>query len=359
MTPGGDFFSLQGKVNFDRMATWWSTQADGKKIFYKLKEHLKSHHKVWEGLRRSQDSLLSSREQRRPSRRRIQAATHVSHVLPAAARDNPGVIPAEDLISESMPDQLPPVNTNLSGSQGADDGSTQMQIPMEVDFLDIVSHPSDPLPDANYRGSTPMPYNTQPWHGIGQTLEFRPTYWPQQALASGSSQMNFVSYTGPPNPGTKQQRKCQNCVAAGESGYNCRGESGRKRCKLLPKMPFRKINLFAKASDVSAEDFQRAFLEVLNLVKNVPIMKRNVLRLDIALSRNDANNLVPSLNLPPGAPTSFDAIMIVEFESEEKWEEVHADAEFIKARDSTNFDAKIGRMERIIYLEIVTVMQKE
>ncbi|KAJ7257691.1 hypothetical protein C8J57DRAFT_1234836 [Mycena rebaudengoi] len=152
-----------------------------------------------------------------------------------SARDNPGVIPDEDLISESMPDQLPPVDTNLSGIQGADDGSTQMQIPMEVDFLDIVSHPSDPLPDTNYRGSTPMPYNTQPWHGIGQTLEFQPTYWPQQAgLASGSSQMNFVSYTGPPNLGKKQQRKCQNCVPAGQSGYNCPGESGRKWCKLLP-----------------------------------------------------------------------------------------------------------------------------
>ena len=49
----------------------------------------------------------------------------------------------------------------------------------------------------------------------------------------------------------------------------------------LQKMPFRKIDLFARASDVSAEDFQRAFLEVVNLVKNVPIMKRNVLRLDI------------------------------------------------------------------------------
>ncbi|KAJ7290582.1 hypothetical protein C8J57DRAFT_1459075, partial [Mycena rebaudengoi] len=120
----------------------------------------------------------------------------------------------------------------------------------------------------------------------------------------------------------------------------------------LQKEPFRKIDLFARASDVSAEDFQRAFLEVLNRVKNVPIMKRNILRLDIALSRNDANNLILSLNLPPGAPTSFDAIMIAEFESEEKWEEVHADAEFIKARDSTNFDAKIGRMERIIYHEM-------
>ncbi|KAJ7291952.1 hypothetical protein C8J57DRAFT_1458569 [Mycena rebaudengoi] len=242
MTPGGDFFSLQGKVNFDRMATWWSTQADGKKIFYKLKEDLESHHKVWEGLRRSQDSLLSSREQRRPNRSRIRATTHVSHVLPAAARDNPGVIPDEDLISESMPDQLPPVDTNLSGSQGADDGSTQMQIPMEVDFLDIVSHPSDPLPDTNYRGSTPMSYNTQPWHGI----EFQPTYWPQQAgLTSGSSQMNFVSYTGPPNLGKKRQRKCQNCVAAGQSGYNCPGESGRKRCKLLP-------NFFSSTYDTRA-----------------------------------------------------------------------------------------------------------
>jgi hypothetical protein len=49
----------------------------------------------------------------------------------------------------------------------------------------------------------------------------------------------------------------------------------------LQKKPFRKIDLFARASDVSAEDFQRAFLEVLNRVKNVPIMKRNILRLDI------------------------------------------------------------------------------
>ncbi|KAJ7804392.1 hypothetical protein B0H13DRAFT_1930777 [Mycena leptocephala] len=122
----------------------------------------------------------------------------------------------------------------------------------------------------------------------------------------------------------------------------------------LQKKPFRKIDLFARASDVSAEDFQRAFLEVLNLVKNVPIMKRNYF-----LLLNDANNLVPSLNLLLDAPTSFDAIMIAEFESEEKWEEVHADAEFIKARDSTNFDAKIGRMERIIYQEMVTVMHKE
>ncbi|KAJ6528289.1 hypothetical protein DFH09DRAFT_1094549 [Mycena vulgaris] len=89
----------------------------------------------------------------------------------------------------------------------------------------------------------------------------------------------------------------------------------------LQKKPFRKIDLFARALDVSAEDFQRAFLEVLNLVKNVPIMKRNVLRLDIALSWNDANHLVP-LNLLPDSLTSFDAIMIAEFESEEKWEEV-------------------------------------
>jgi hypothetical protein len=62
MSPGGDFFAVLGKPNFDWMATWWSSQADGKTIFYKLKEHLESHHKVWEGIRKGQESLVTSRE---------------------------------------------------------------------------------------------------------------------------------------------------------------------------------------------------------------------------------------------------------------------------------------------------------
>ncbi|KAJ7689206.1 hypothetical protein B0H17DRAFT_1135244 [Mycena rosella] len=33
MSPGGDFFSMQAKQNFDEMATWWSSQANGKTIF--------------------------------------------------------------------------------------------------------------------------------------------------------------------------------------------------------------------------------------------------------------------------------------------------------------------------------------
>ncbi|KAJ7458695.1 hypothetical protein B0H11DRAFT_2199427 [Mycena galericulata] len=106
VSTGGEFFSVEGKPNFDRFATWWSSHANGKTIFYKLKEHLESHQKIWQGLRKAQQSLVATREQRKPNRDRVRSATHVSHVLPAASRKNPGVLP-------SIPSPPAPVDADL------------------------------------------------------------------------------------------------------------------------------------------------------------------------------------------------------------------------------------------------------
>ena len=43
----GNWFSPSGAPYFEGMETQWSAKADGKNIFYKMHEHLKSHYKKW------------------------------------------------------------------------------------------------------------------------------------------------------------------------------------------------------------------------------------------------------------------------------------------------------------------------
>ena len=44
---GEKWCSQSGKPVFHKFATWWSSQANGINIFYKLPEHLSAHHKQW------------------------------------------------------------------------------------------------------------------------------------------------------------------------------------------------------------------------------------------------------------------------------------------------------------------------
>jgi len=48
VSHGGEPWCLQaGKPTFHKMATWWSSKANGKTIFYKLPEHFAIYHKKW------------------------------------------------------------------------------------------------------------------------------------------------------------------------------------------------------------------------------------------------------------------------------------------------------------------------
>ena len=47
VSVGGEWCPAHGKPNFEHMARWWSTKADGKNIFYKLSEHLSTYFKIW------------------------------------------------------------------------------------------------------------------------------------------------------------------------------------------------------------------------------------------------------------------------------------------------------------------------
>ena len=66
VSPGGEYASAHGLPNFDQMVQWWSEKADGKTIFYKLREHLAAYYKTWSQCHQEKQTMLTSQPQRQP-----------------------------------------------------------------------------------------------------------------------------------------------------------------------------------------------------------------------------------------------------------------------------------------------------
>jgi hypothetical protein len=80
---GGKWFVSVGQPSFENMAAWWSTESNGKTIFYKLPEHLISQYKTWNTRQLQRQTMVATRPQRRPNELRIRATTHAAQLLPA------------------------------------------------------------------------------------------------------------------------------------------------------------------------------------------------------------------------------------------------------------------------------------
>ena len=63
------------------MAAWWSAKVDGKKICYKMHEHLESHYQKWTDKKQKKENLVNSLSKRKKNQERIQAPTYVAQVL--------------------------------------------------------------------------------------------------------------------------------------------------------------------------------------------------------------------------------------------------------------------------------------
>ena len=90
VSVGGPLCPARGLPNFDKMACWWSTKANGKTIFYKLREHLAAHYKVWTQCRQEKQTMVASQSVRQANERCIKSTAHVSNVLPPALQNRPG-----------------------------------------------------------------------------------------------------------------------------------------------------------------------------------------------------------------------------------------------------------------------------
>jgi hypothetical protein len=88
---GGIWAAPTGLPDFDNMATWWSSKANGKTIFYKLREHLTTYYKIWSDKRKQNEAMVASLPVRKKNDSRIRSVGHIAHVLPAALHNQPGV----------------------------------------------------------------------------------------------------------------------------------------------------------------------------------------------------------------------------------------------------------------------------
>ncbi|KAJ7681915.1 hypothetical protein DFH06DRAFT_1387871 [Mycena polygramma] len=78
---GGPFAATNGPPDFKAMARWWSDQVDGKTKFYKLEEHLRSHHKTWNALRVETTTMQLTAKEREEFMEIVQSDAHTSLVL--------------------------------------------------------------------------------------------------------------------------------------------------------------------------------------------------------------------------------------------------------------------------------------
>ncbi|THU92656.1 hypothetical protein K435DRAFT_800325 [Dendrothele bispora CBS 962.96] len=89
---GGKFSPRNGVPDFKSMTSWWSSQADGKKIFYKLFEHFETYYKTYKEYNNTKQSLVASQQQRKPHEDRIKSTLYVSQTLDAANHLHPGIL---------------------------------------------------------------------------------------------------------------------------------------------------------------------------------------------------------------------------------------------------------------------------
>ena len=214
VSVGGQWSVSKGMPNFDLMARWWSSQANGKTIFYKVREHLSNYYKTWLQACKATESTVASLSQRRKNYNRIHSAGHHSHVLPAAPCSCPGVLmdvpdsnigtAMEMVLEAESSHDVEMINQSITASASLEQEQPVQHLPHPAETA--VSNQAQPTASASFT-------TTQPPVTIQTPDE------------------NFVFWGADTVP--KRKRKCAVCIEAGRNGYNCPGEQYCKRCKYL------------------------------------------------------------------------------------------------------------------------------
>ena len=254
VSPGGEYASAHGLPNFDQMVRWWSEKADGKTIFYKLREHLAAYYKTWSQRRQEKQTMLTSQPQRQPHEKRIRSATYVSHVLPAAKRHQPGIINNEmetvSTITEITADQdvLVENEASLSSMSVIEDavmldtnaplfesGLANQDVPMhnpDVHLSELHSMPG-PSNDINMQQFV--------FPGLPLNQPFTPgiyAVWGDEKI---------------------KRRRCQVCVQAGRDGKTCKGKNNHKNCEFIKVCNICSLNYFSHSllMDIDRHDCKK------------------------------------------------------------------------------------------------------
>lgn len=91
LAVGGKCHIVSGEPDFEDMAKKWSLTCNGKTLFYKLPEHLRTHYQRWMERRARNVTLTLSEDQRHNHALILRDRSHQSKVLPATSRSHAGV----------------------------------------------------------------------------------------------------------------------------------------------------------------------------------------------------------------------------------------------------------------------------
>jgi hypothetical protein len=213
---GGEQWCPQsGKPVFHKFATWWSSQANGINIFYKLPEHLSAHHKQWVESRNKSQALISSEPQRLQHMQRLRSAHHTATVLPPAGRLQPGVM--QDLAQTSLPanqTMQPPSTLTVAGDQF----NVPPLLPHSVQEASMQREAQENTQAPS--NMTSLPPSNMP---IASLFQLATLLVPQPQFMV----QNFASNMEPVG---RHGRRCGLCLENGRDGLDCRGSNNRKNC---------------------------------------------------------------------------------------------------------------------------------
>ena len=65
MSLHGNLLSPAQDPDFEAMGAWWSGNADGKTISYKIDKHLENHYKKWTGKKSKNENMMNTLNKRK------------------------------------------------------------------------------------------------------------------------------------------------------------------------------------------------------------------------------------------------------------------------------------------------------
>lgn len=227
VSPGGQWASANGQPNFDKMAQWWSEKANGKTIFYKLREHLAAHYKIWSEHRKEKQTMIASQPQRKPHEKRIRSKAYVSHVLPPAKRGQPGISMEAGISTTSEI----AVGQNVLTQNAEPEASSSLTFIIEDIVMQDSEISSPDLATQDVIMQDPDVPHTELYSMPGPSNNINMQH-PQVT----ASQFNQPFTSGLYTVWGKERitkRRCMICVQAGREGTNCKGKNNRKRCEFI------------------------------------------------------------------------------------------------------------------------------
>ena len=205
VSVGGEWCPSQGKPNFELMARWWSSKADGKHIFYKLSEHLSTYYKIWSDQHQKTQSMIMSKPQRQVHEKRIRSSAYVSHVLPPAKRHQPGISDnSEGMMVDIGFDSATNTNHEMILANNAHNFSVG-SLAISADTIQASTSQTNTGLHVNPQAA----FSIQSNHIVNEGLQ-----------PMSSTPPTFVPYSN------QCKRRCRVCIEAGRMGYDCPGSGG-------------------------------------------------------------------------------------------------------------------------------------